>query len=272
MPEWLPQGISFSLKGSLFVPAETLNWGFLRNPKMRSIFSAFLPGGPAVSGDAPRKPPERPVLDPACTPDSIETRSFAIIDAEAGPEKLFSGHAWKVARRLVHTAGDLSLLDALVLPDAAVAAGVFALRSGAPVFTDTEMVRAGIPTRRTDPLGVTVSCMLSLPGIDAEAERLGITRARAGVTALGERLGGTIVAIGNAPTALLALLDYLDKGGDAPALVIAMPVGFVNAAEAKELLLQHPHIHALTLRGRRGGSPLAAAAVNALAAIALEQR
>jgi precorrin-8X/cobalt-precorrin-8 methylmutase len=258
------------LKGNLFVPAETPNWGFFRNPKMRSIFQAFFPGGPAVSGDAPQRFPDRHILDPACTPDSIEARSFAIIDAEAGTEKPFSGNAWKLARRLVHTAGDLSLLDALVLPDAAVAAGVFALRSGAPVFTDTEMVRAGIPTRRTDLLGVTVSCMLSLPGLDAEAERLGVTRARAGVMALGERLGGAIVAIGNAPTALLALLDYFDRGGAAPALVIAMPVGFVNAAEAKELLLQYPRVHALTLRGRRGGSPLAAAAVNALAIIALE--
>lgn len=210
-------------------------------------------------------------FDPASTPGSIEARSFAIIDAEASPEKPFSGDAWKVARRLAHTAGDLSLLDALVLPDAAIAAGVLALRRGAPVFTDTEMVRAGIPVRRTDALGVTVSCILSFSDLDgAQAEALGTTRSRASVAALGERLGGSVVAIGNAPTALLALLEYLDRGGAAPALVIAMPVGFVNAAETKELLLQYTHVQSLVLRGRRGGSPLAAAAVNALAAIALE--
>jgi precorrin-8X/cobalt-precorrin-8 methylmutase len=217
---------------------------------------------------------KRPVFDPASTPDTIEARSFAIIEAETGAKRPFSGDAWKVARRLVHTAGDLSLLDALVLPDEAVAAGVCALRRGTPVFTDTEMVRAGIPARRTDLLGVRVSCALSESGrssdLGEEAQRLGTTRARAGIAALGERLGGSIVAIGNAPTAVLALVDYLDRGGSPPALVIAMPVGFVNAAESKELLLQYTDIHTLTLRGRRGGSPLAAAAVNALAAIALE--
>lgn len=210
-----------------------------------------------------------PVLDPPSTPESIEARSFAIIDAEAGASRPFSGDAWQVARRLVHTAGDLSLLEALVLPDGAVAAGVAALQAGAPVFTDTEMARSGIPVRRTDPLGVRVSCILSFSGLEEEARRLGITRSRAGIMALGPRLAGAVVAVGNAPTALLALLEYIDGGGTPPALVIGMPVGFVNAAESKELLLRHPIIPSLVVRGRRGGSPLAAAAVNALAEIAL---
>ncbi len=210
-----------------------------------------------------------PVLDPASSPASIEARSFAIIDAEVGEDRPFSGDAWQLARRLVHTAGDLSLLDVLAIPDAAVAAGVAALKAGACVWTDTEMVRAGIPVRRTRPLGVPVSCVLSLPGIEEEALRLGVTRTRAGISALGEGLAGAVVAIGNAPTALLALLDYIDGGGPPPALVIGMPVGFVNAAESKELLLQAAHIPSLVVRGRRGGSPLAAAAVNALAEIAL---
>ena len=209
-------------------------------------------------------------LDPSSTPDAIEARSFAIIEAEAGESRPFAGAAWLVARRLVHAAGDLTLLRDLRLPEAAVEAGVAALKRGAPVFTDTEMVRAGIPLRRLEPLGATVSCILSRPGLAEEAARRGITRARAGMEALGDRLGGAVVAIGNAPTALLALLDIAAAGGAIPALVIGMPVGFVNAAEAKELLLRQPRIPSLVLKGRRGGSPLAAAAVNALAALALE--
>ena len=207
-------------------------------------------------------------LDPSSTPSAIEERSFAIIEAEVGDLRPFSGKAWLVARRLVHSAGDLSLLSDLHMPEEAVEAGLAALRRGAFVFTDTEMARAGMPQRRLEPLGVTVSCILSRPGLAEEAARRGVTRARAGMEALGDALDGAIVAIGNAPTALLALLDLLDAGVPPPALVIGMPVGFVNAAEAKELLLRRPHIPSLVVRGRRGGSPLAAAAVNALATMA----
>lgn len=211
--------------------------------------------------------PPSPPLDPASTPSDIEARSFAIIDAEAGEPKPFSGHAWDIARRLVHTSGDMSLLASLHLPGAAVAAGLAALRRGAPVFTDTEMARAGMPRRRLTPLGVSVSCILSQPGVPDRALERGITRSRAGIETLGARLGGSIVAIGNAPTALLALLDHLDAGGPAPALVIGMPVGFVNAAESKERLMARNDVPCLAVTGRRGGSPLAAATVNALACI-----
>lgn len=214
----------------------------------------------------------RPPLDPASTPADIEARSFAIIDAEAGAAKPFSGHAWSVARRLVHTSGDMTLLDSLHLPDAAIAAGLAALRRGALVFTDTEMARAGMPLRRLAPLGVTVSCILSQPGVAERARERGITRSRAGMEALGGRLGGSVVAIGNAPTALLALLDHLDAGGPAPALVIGMPVGFVNAAESKALLMARNDVPCLAVAGRRGGSPLAAATVNALACILEEEK
>ena len=208
-------------------------------------------------------------LDPAATPEAIEARSFAIIEAEAPVPRPFSGHAWTVARRIVHAAGDLSLLPDLVLPDAAIAAGLHALASGASIFTDTEMVRSGMPQRRLLPLGCSVECALEQPGLAEEAARLHSTRVRAGFSLLGDRLGASIVVVGNAPTALLAILEYLENGGTPPALVIGMPVGFVNAAESKELLLQCPQIHSLVLRGRRGGSPLAAATLNALAALAV---
>jgi precorrin-8X/cobalt-precorrin-8 methylmutase len=210
-------------------------------------------------------------LETARTPEEIEARSFAIIEAEVGGNKPFAGRAWRIARRLVHASGDLSLLDSLFLPDAAIDAGLRALKEGAPVFTDTEMVRAGIPLRRLSPFGVSVSCLLSRPGLSEKARRLGVTLSRAGMEAAGPLLGGAIVAIGNAPTALLALLEYVDAGGVPPALVIGMPVGFVNAAESKELLVRRSDFPSLTVRGRRGGSPLAAATVNALACLAGEE-
>ena len=206
-------------------------------------------------------------LDPASTPESIESRSFAIIDAEIPEPRPFRGPVWQVARRLIHTTGDPGILPDLRLPDDAVAAGTAALRRGCTVFTDTEMARYGMVPRRLDPLGVRVESLMALPGVAERAGNAGITRARAGVLTIAPRLSGAIVAIGNAPTALLALLELLDAGTPPPALIIGMPVGFVNAAESKELLHARPYPH-LTLLGRKGGSPLVAAAVNALAVLA----
>jgi precorrin-8X/cobalt-precorrin-8 methylmutase len=234
------------------------------------------------------------------TPTEIEERSFSIIGSELGlgpespgPTRLacelfprtggrlpFAGDAWQVARRLVHASADYSLLPHLHIPAGAVRAGVAALRGGAPVYTDTEMARAGMPLRRLAPLGVTPACLLSLPGVTEYAREKNMTRARAAFerAAAEGRLGGSILAVGNAPTALLALLDFfagLDRAAgegspaSLPALVIAMPVGFVNAAESKELLLARPGLPCIAIRGRRGGSPLAAATVNALAELAL---
>lgn len=211
-------------------------------------------------------------LCPERDPLSIERRSFAIIDAEAGDDKPFSGHCWEVARRLVHTTADFSILDSLVITETAVAAGVDALRAGCSVFTDTRMVLAGIPERRTRPLGVTVTCLLSLPGVAERAKKDGVTQSRAAVEIASDRLENAILAVGNAPTTLIALIRYLRAGGKAPALVIGMPVGFVNAAESKELLLEQASLPSIVIRGRRGGSPLAAAALNALAEIALRSR
>ncbi|MDL2290775.1 precorrin-8X methylmutase [Desulfovibrio sp. OttesenSCG-928-F20] len=210
-----------------------------------------------------------PMLDPAVSPTEIEARSFAIIEAEVGEPRPFTGDSWSVARRLVHSSGDLGLLDSLYLPEDAIDAGVQALRAGCPVFTDTEMVRSGIPARRTLALGVEVSCFLAVQGAAEDATRRGITRARAGMEALGTRLGNAVVAIGNAPTALLALLELLDNGAPKPALIIGMPVGFVNAAESKDLLIARQDVPCVAILGRRGGSPLAAATVNALFELAI---
>ena len=207
-------------------------------------------------------------LCPCTDPGEIEARSFAIIDAEIPAPRPFSGAAWSVARRLIHTCGDVDILPRLVLPEAAVESGIAALRRGAPVFTDTEMACCGIPRRRMDALGSSARSLLSLPGVKERAMREICTRSRAALLEAASLLPGALVAIGNAPTALLALLEMLEQGLAAPALIIGMPVGFVNAAESKELLCRSPYPH-VCLRGRKGGSPLAAASVNALAELAL---
>ena len=130
------------------------------------------------------------------------------------------------------------------------------------------MAAAGLPLRRLTPLGVTVTPLMGLPGLEEISRRRGVTRSRAGIEMIADRLAGQIMVIGNAPTALLALLEALNQGAPAPALVVGMPVGFVNAAQSKELLRQSPWPH-FTLLGRKGGSAVAAACVNALAELAL---
>lgn len=207
-------------------------------------------------------------LDPACTPQEIEARSFAIIDAEIPEPRPFSGGLWEVARRCVHTLGDTEIVADLRLSRDGLAAGVAALRRGCTVYTDTRMAAAGLPLRRLTPLSVTVTPLMGLPGLEEISRRRGVTRSRAGIDMIADRLAGQIMVIGNAPTALLALLEALSQGAPAPALVVGMPVGFVNAAQSKELLWQSPWPH-FTLLGRKGGSAVAAACVNALAELAL---
>lgn len=206
------------------------------------------------------------MLDAATAPQAIEDRSFAIIDAEIPEPRPFQGPLWEVARRLIHTTGDVDILPRLRLDAQGLHAGVAALRAGCIVYTDTEMARLGMPLRRLSPLGVRVQSLMGLP-VAETAKAQGITRSRAGILQIRHALSGSIVAIGNAPTALLALLEVLEQGAEPPALIIGMPVGFVNAAQSKELLHRSRWPH-FTLLGRKGGSPLAAAAVNALAVIA----
>ncbi len=211
-------------------------------------------------------------LQPYFTPDTIEARSFAIIDAEVPAPRPFEGGEWEIVRRLVHTSADFDLLNHVVFHPRAVEAGMTALAAGCTVFTDTEMARAGIPVRRMEPLGCTVQCLLNRPDVVAAAREQGTTRARAAMDAARDLLGGCILAIGNAPTALIRLMEHLESGGPAPALVVGMPVGFVNAAESKDILIAQAEIPFIAIRGRKGGSPLAAATVNALAEMVLRQK
>lgn len=212
-------------------------------------------------------------LDPAATPDAIEARSFAIIEAELPEPRPFAGALWEVARRCIHALGDTAILPDLRLGQKALENGVGALRAGKPVFTDTRMAAAGLPTRRMDRLGVPVLPLMGLDGVGDAARAQGVTRACAGIRMIADRLAGAVVVIGNAPTALLTLLEELEgrptEAG--PALIVGMPVGFVNAAQSKELLAQSPWPH-FTLLGRKGGSAAAAASLNALAELALRGR
>ena len=210
-------------------------------------------------------------LDPACTPAHIETRSFEIIDAEIPEPRPFAGALWNVARRCIHTLGDTDIVHDLRLSSQGLEAGVASLLAGCTVYTDTRMAAAGLPMRRLDPLGVKVTPLMALPGLAELAASRGTTRSRAGLESIAQNMGGNIVVIGNAPTALLGLLDVLAQGAQPPALIVGMPVGFVNAAQSKELLQQSPWPH-FTLLGRKGGSAVAAACINALADLALEKR
>ena len=194
--------------------------------------------------------------------DEIYRRSFAIIRAEAELAR-FNQSEERVAVRIVHACGMPDVADDLVFAAGAVEAGIAALQAGAPIFCDAEMVARGV-TRARLPAGNDVICALADPATPALAEKLGTTRSAAAVDLWGERLAGAVVAIGNAPTTLFRLLEVLAAGAPQPACIIGMPVGFVGAAESKEALIA-AGLPALVVRGRRGGSAMAAAAVNALA-------
>ncbi len=203
-------------------------------------------------------------------PEEIEAESFRRIDAEAGRHG-FPHRAWSVIRRMIHTTADFDYLRAVRLHPRALDAGVAALVQGRPVATDTRMLAAGISTGRLSRLGVTVHCFMDDQEVAAEAARRGITRAAVAMERALPGLAGGIVAIGNAPTALMRLLELLAQGAPPPALIVGLPVGFVNAAESKEALSRtdYPHI---TVLGRKGGSAVAASVVNALAILALEEK
>ena len=194
-------------------------------------------------------------------PDAIYAASFATIRREAPIERL-PADVQALALRLIHSCGMPDILADLAWSADAVESGRRALAAGAPILVDATMVAAGIRRERL-PAGNPIVCTLA--AARARAAALGTTRSAAGVDLWGERLAGAVVAIGNAPTALFRLLELLVAGAPAPALVLGFPVGFVGAAEAKDALIAHrPGLAYVTLRGRRGGSGLAAAAVNAL--------
>lgn len=197
-------------------------------------------------------------------PAEIYRRSFALIEAEADLSR-FPPDLRPLALRLAHAAGDTAILAGLAWSDGAVAAGKEALAAGAPILVDSMMVAAGIIAERL-PAANEIVCTLRDPLTADIARRLETTRAAAAVELWRPHLAGAVVAIGNAPTALFRLLEMLADGAPKPAVVLGFPVGFVGAAEAKAALAEFGEgLGFTTLNGRRGGSALAAAAVNALA-------
>ncbi|MDP8918494.1 MAG: precorrin-8X methylmutase [Pseudomonadota bacterium] len=193
----------------------------------------------------------------------IYRRSFSIIRAEADLTR-FSGTAERVVVRMIHACGMTDLPKDVDLSTDFAEAAEAALRRGAPILCDAKMVANGI-TRARLPASNEVVCTLDDPRVPALAADLGNTRSAAAMELWRERLEGALVVVGNAPTALFRLLEMLDAGAPKPAAVIGIPVGFIGAAESKEALARDGRIPYLVVHGRRGGSAMAAAAVNALA-------
>lgn len=203
-------------------------------------------------------------------PHEIEQRSFAIIDAEAGPHS-FSPVQWSIVRRMIHTSADFDYLATVRFHPRAVATGVDIIRNAGTIFTDTNMALSGIRTNDLERFGAHARCLMASPRIAQLAQAQGITRARAAVDDAAGRLDNAIYVVGNAPTALLRLIERVRQGEACPALIIGLPVGFVNAIESKQALLDlgTPYIANV---GRKGGSNVAASVVNALILLANEDR
>jgi len=195
---------------------------------------------------------------------AIYERSFAISRAEADLSR-FSTEEADIVVRMIHASGQVSVAELIDFAPGLVAQGRAALRSGAPILCDAEMVAHGI-TRARLPAKNDVICTLRDAHVSELAAKLGTTRSAAALELWRDRLVGSVVAIGNAPTALFRLLEMLEEGAGRPAAILGIPVGFVGAAESKEALAANTSgIPYLIVRGRMGGSAMAAAAVNALA-------
>jgi precorrin-8X/cobalt-precorrin-8 methylmutase len=202
------------------------------------------------------------MMDYIRDPEAIYARSFEMIRAEAIFTHMPS-NAESVAVRIIHACGMVDAAHDLNITDDFVPSALAAIRSGAPVIVDAEMVRHGVIPRLTK--DTKIVCTLNDPVARAKGVAAGITRSAAAVQLWTDQLSNSVVAIGNAPTALFALLELIAAGGPKPAAIAAFPVGFVGAAESKEALIASGcGVPYATLRGRRGGSAMAAAAINAL--------
>ena len=193
----------------------------------------------------------------------IYRRSFAIIRSEAALTR-FTADEERVAVRIIHACGMVEVAADVAMAPALVGAARGALRRGAPLLCDSKMVAHGVTKARL-PAGNEVVCTLDDPEVPALAGRIGNTRTAAAMDLWGGRLAGAVVAIGNAPTALFRLMDMIDAGAPAPAAILGIPVGFIGAAESKDELARWNKVPWLIVRGRKGGSAMAAAAINALA-------
>lgn len=198
-------------------------------------------------------------------PKSIYAASFATVRNEANLAR-FSPEMQAVVIRLIHACGMIEVADRIAYSPNAANAGSFALANGAPILCDCEMVGAGI-IRRYLPANNEVIVTLNNPAVSELAATIGNTRSAAAIELWEPHIEGSVVAIGNAPTALFHLLELIDQGFPKPACILGFPVGFIGAAESKATLVASPRdCEFIALRGRRGGSAIASAAVNALSA------
>ena len=203
-------------------------------------------------------------------PEEIEAESFRIIDSEAGPHG-WSASEWPIVRRAVHTSADFDYVRDLIIAPTAIARGVAALRRGRTIVTDTRMAMAGITAARLEPFSIAIRCLVDDPLVAKSARRLGVTRSLLAMRTAVQAEDAGIFVIGNAPTALFELLRLIREEGARPDLIVALPVGFVGAAESKAELLavaSEYQLPFITNHGRKGGSNVAAAVVNALLILA----
>jgi precorrin-8X/cobalt-precorrin-8 methylmutase len=201
-------------------------------------------------------------------PEEIEKLSFQIIEQEIGTRNVADDH-WPIIRRMIHTSADFEYKEMVRIHPCAVKTGMEAIRSGKKIITDTNMARVGIRKKELDRFGASTECYMNDPMIHRNAKATGVTRAKVAVDMAIENMRGGIYVVGNAPTALMRLVELIKEQKAQPALVIGLPVGFVNAAESKAALIEldHPYISNI---GRKGGSNVAASVVNALAIMAYE--
>ena len=202
-------------------------------------------------------------------PEEIEAESFRIIDKEAGDHG-WPEAEWQVVRRSIHTSADFEYAGSMVFSDGVVEKAVAAIKSGCGIVTDTNMALSGISKERLAPFGCRAICHVADPDVAESARRTGVTRSIAAMRKAVVSPDNRIFVIGNAPTALFELLRLVREGAAQPALIIGLPVGFVGAEESKNALAATDgSIPFITNMGRKGGSNVAAAVVNALAIIAM---
>lgn len=196
-------------------------------------------------------------------PHNIEKRSFEIIQEELGDIQLDKDKEM-IIKRAIHTSADFDYLYNLVFSNNAVAKAKEAIRNGAVIITDTKMAQAGINKKAAEKYGVTISCFMSDEDVLKEAQERKETRAAISMEKAAETKIPAILAIGNAPTALVKLYELIKENKFKPELIIGVPVGFVNVVEAKELILSLDNVEYIVAKGRKGGSNIAAAIVNAI--------
>ena len=210
------------------------------------------------------------------TGPDIEARSFEIIDCEAPDRRGFSVDQWEVVRRMIHTTGDMDLAGSVLFSADAIASGIAALRRGAPIYADSNMIRSGLSLARLRSVNDgyaadQIACHVADADVTQQALKGGLPRSLYAIRKAKAQLHGGIAVFGNAPVALLELNRMIAEEGIRPALVVAMPVGFVHVVESKEELasLDIPFIE---IKGRRGGSTLAVATLHALCTLAIQAK